>query len=320
MLYSAILEQIGSENEALLHLRDVQRLQLVSAVRDIFPLEMVYVYPPPDPDAQLCPNAQQAIQMGACLTCDGLDEAEAAKVVCPLGFLGLRCTIERHAIQPLQKTDVLLEDHDYLVRVGFSAGGKTINPLKSSLCATSANVTKGNKRKLTDSLKTLFPNTFEFAENWTEWKTKIKDKSPSILILVPHTLKDRSIPTLEIGSTKLWKTGINESVVGASKDARPLVLLIGCETAVPDAPYQGFAAAFSQAGAAITVMTLSPIFESHAVAITEILINQFHQSAQLQQTFSEALLQARRTAMGAGYAEVLTLVADGDADWILVQE
>ena len=106
----------------------------------------------------------------------------------------------------------------------------------------------------------------------------------------------------------------------ASKDARPLVLLIGCETAVPDAPYQGFAAAFSQAGAAITVMTLSPIYESHAVSITEILVSQFRQSAQLQQTFSEALLQARRTAMAAGYAEALTLVADGDADWILIEE
>ena len=157
MLYSAILEQLGSDSEALLHLREAQRLQLVSAVRDVFPLEMVYVYPPPGPDAVLCPNAQQAIQSGACFTCDGLSEEEAVKVVCPLGFLGLRCTIERHAIQPLQKTDVLLGDNEYLVRVGLSLGSKTINPLKSSLCATSANVTKGSKRKLTERAEDHLP-------------------------------------------------------------------------------------------------------------------------------------------------------------------
>ena len=47
------------------------------------------------------------------------------------------------------------------------------------------------------------------------------------------------------------------------------------------------------------------------------LVKQLADSALRQQTFSEALLQARRTAMAAGYAEVLTLVADGDADWVL---
>jgi hypothetical protein len=40
----------------------------------------------------------------------------------------------------------------------------------------------------------------------------------------------------------------------------------------------------------------------------------------MKHTFSQALLQARRTAMAAGYAEVLSLVADGDADWILTEE
>jgi hypothetical protein len=316
LLYATILEQLGAGNEALFHLRDVQRLQLVSAVRDVFPLELVYVYPPPNPDAELCPNAQQAIQMGMCTVCEGLDEEAGAKVLCPAGFLGLRSIIERHAIQPLQQTEAVLQGSDFLLRVGLTAGNKTIDPLKSSLCAASAAVTGANKKKLTASLKALFPNTFDFADTWVDWKSKIKDQT--ILVLIPHHFTDRGIPTLEIGSSKLWKTGINASVVGASKEVRPLVLLIGCETAVSDAPYQGFAAAFSQAGAAITVMTLSPIHESHAIPLTEILVNQLSQSAQVQATFSEALLQARRTAMAAGYAEALTLVADGDADWVLV--
>jgi hypothetical protein len=316
LLYSAMVEQLGVDDQAAVRLHDVQRLQLVSAVRDVFPLELVYVYPPPDPDAELCPNAQQAILDGFCATCEGLDGAKATRVVCPLGFLGLRSVIERHAIQPVQQTGAALQGSDYLLRVGLSAGGKTISPLKSSLCATSARVTSPNKKKLATALKDLFPNSFNFVNTWTDWKSKVKDQT--ILILIPHTLKDRGIPSLEIGDSKLWKTGINASVVPATPQSRPLVLLMGCETAVPDVPYQGFAAAFSAAGAAITVMTISPIHESHAIPITEILVKQFGDSALMQQTFSEALLQARRTAMAAGYAEALTLVADGDADWILV--
>jgi hypothetical protein len=315
MLYSTILEQIGADNEALVHLENAQRLQLVSAVRDVFPLELIYVKTPPNPDAELCSNAQQALQIGACFTCEGLDEESAAKVICPLGFLGVRCTIERHAIQPLQKSDTLLEGKDYLVRIGLSAGGKTIAPLKSSLGSTSGKVDAKNKKKFSANMQTLFAERFVFAENWAEWKNNIQEKT--LLVLIPHTLKDRGLPSLEIGNTKLWQTAIKDAVAAGTK---PIVLLIGCETAVPDVPYQGFAAAFAKAGAAIIVMTLSPIHESHAVPITEILVNQLRQSAQMQHPFSEALLQARRTAMAAGYAEALTLVADGDADWILVEE
>jgi hypothetical protein len=320
LLYTTIQEQIGTESETSLRLREVKRIQLVSAVRDVFPLELVYVYPPPEPGAVLCPNARQAIQSGTCPVCDSLDEASAAGTLCPLGFLGLRSTIERHAIQPVQKTDLALQGMDYQLRVGLTAGDKTLNPLVSSLCAVSANVTGANRDKFTTALQTLFPQGFEVAQDWNEWKHKVQATSPSILILLPHTLKDHGIPSLEIGSLPLWNSMIKEAYVRKSRESRPVVLLIGCETAVPEMPYQGFAAAFSQAGAVITVMTLSPIHESRATPITEILVRQLQQSAQMKHTFSQALLQARRTAMAAGYAEVLSLVADGDADWILTEE
>jgi hypothetical protein len=319
LLYRTILEQIGTESESGLRLREARHIQLVSAVRDVFPLELVYVYPPPEPGAGLCPHARQAILSGACPTCDNLDEAGSAGSLCPLGFLGLRSTIERHAIQPVQITDLALDGMDYQLRVGLTAGGKTINPLVSSLCAVSARVTQANRDRFTTTLQALFPSRFEFAQDWDEWKAKVRDTSPSMLILLPHTLKDHGIPSLEIGNLPLWNTIIKEAHVRSSPESRPVVLLIGCETAVPDTPYQGFAAAFSRAGAVITVMTLSPIHESRATPITEILVRQLQQSAQTGQTFSQALLQARRTAMAAGYAEALSLVADGDADWVLTE-
>ncbi len=318
MLYSTILEQIGPTNDALLHLRDARRLQLVSAVRDVFPLEMVYVFPPPNPDAGLCPNAAQAIQTGACPVCDKLDVDQPADTICPLGFLGLRCIIERHAIQPLPQTEASLDGKDYHIRVGLTGGAKALAPLESRLFAASANVSPGSLKKLNASIQALYPSGFEFAKDWQEWQAKIKNQA--LLILIPHTLRKSGIPTLEIGSSTKWLSLIKEPVVRASKEIRPVVLLIGCETAVPEAPYQSFAAAFAQNGAAITVVTLSPVHELRAAPITEILLKQIQQSSQLGQTFSEALLQARRTAMAEGYAEALTLVADGDADWVLVKE
>jgi hypothetical protein len=179
-------------------------------------------------------------------------------------------------------------------------------------------VEQTSKQKLTTALGDLFPQGFEFAENWNDWKEKVK-KKPSTLVLVPHTKREANIPSLEIGDSTLWNTGINKTILGESEGSRPLVLLLGCETALPEVPYQGFAAYFSAAGAAITVITLSPIHESRAVPIAEILMRQCHQSAQEHRTFSEALLLARRAAMAKGYPEVLTLVADGDADWVLVE-
>jgi hypothetical protein len=107
--------------------------------------------------------------------------------------------------------------------------------------------------------------------------------------------------------------------VGSSKTVKPLVLLIGCETAVPETPYQQFAAFFANAGAAITVMTLAPIHESRAAPITKILVEQVRQCAKEKKSFGEALLQTRRVAMSQGYGEVLSLVADGDADWVLTE-
>ena len=314
IIYENIQDQIGRGNKAMLHLREAQRLQLVSPEPDAFPLEMVYVYPAPTPEAELCPNAEQVLLNGKCATCERISEKDTAKVVCPLGFLGMRCIIERHIIQ----SDAM-ENKDIKLCVGWMEEGKKILPLKSSLFATSREVTADDLQQLSSSLRVIFPDKLEYAQNWSDWKEKIK-LSPTILILIPHHVKSGEIPSLEIGKDILWSSGIKEPVVHVSPDIRPLVLLMGCQTAVPEAPYQGFAAAFSRAGAAITVVTLSPIHESHAVPITEILVRQFHQSALSKQSFGDALLQARRTAMAAGYAEVLTLMADGDVDWILTME
>jgi hypothetical protein len=323
MLYDTILEQIGAENEALIRLREVKRLQLVSAVRDVLPLELVYVYPPPEPDAELCPDARQALTTGVCTRCDGLDADSMARRICPLGFLGLRCTIERHAIQPLQQAEAILEGKDYQIQAGLTAGKKTINPLRSSLGAASGKVTNDQIKHLIQVMGDIFQGQFEYAQDNSEWKAKFKN-TPTMLILLPHTLKNRGIPSLEIGNTFLWKPEIKRAlkdVFGQATQAyQPVVLLIGCETADPDTPYQSFAADFSQAGAPITVLTLSPIHATRAAPITEILVKQIQAGAKNGQTFSAALLQARREALAAGYAEALALAADGDADWVLSEE
>jgi len=317
-LYQTIQEQLGGNGQSPIDLRSITHLQLVSAVRDVFPLELVYVFPAPKLSAVLCPNALDAILNGKCDDCENLDENVPSDVVCPMGFLGMRSVIERHVVKPLRLTEKLLEGKDYQILVGLPAGGKNLSPFKSSLAAASNKVQQSSKQKLSEALQALFPEGIEFAENWDDWMEKVK-KQPSTLLLVPHTKKERNLPCLEIGDSFLPNALITKSLLGQSEEARPLVFLLGCDTALSDMPYQGFAMYFSRAGAAITVITLSPIHESRAVQLAEILMKQCYQSAQSHQTFSEALLLARRTAMAKGYPEVLTLVADGDADWVLVE-
>jgi hypothetical protein len=318
-LYNTIQEQLGGNDISPINLRSITRLQLVSEIRDVFPLELVYVYPTPKPNAGLCTKFQQAILEGKCEDCEGLDEDDIVDVVCPLGFLGMRCVIERHMIKPLRLTKSLLDGNKYQILVGLTAGGKKLSPFNSSLAAASIRVKQKSKQKLYEALQDLFPQGFEFAANWDDWREKVK-KKPSTLLLVPHTEEERTIPCLEIGETKLANIEINKSILGESEEgSRPLVLLLGCVTGLPEEPYQGFALSFSKAGAAITVITLSQIHESRAVQLAEILLKQCYQSAKDHQTFSEAMLLARRTAMAKGYPEVLTLVADGDADWVLVE-
>lgn len=314
LLYNGIVEsQIGPHP-----LKAARRIQLVSARESFLPLEFLYDRPSPTQDATLCPNAKEALAAGSCVHCDNLDSEMARHYVCPLGFWGLSRVIERHAVRPVAETQ--LNGNEYALRADPIHDRDTLDILQAATYAASHRVRAGQIHALLETLVEVTDQGVEHVQDWAAWRQAILRRNPSILVLLPHTLEDQDyIPTLEIGKAqRLPEDQITADCVQADLDHHPpVVVLLGCETAVPDIPFQAFAAQFRLHGAAIVVSTLTPVLGRHAVPVAQILASELERVAQAGGTFGGALLGLRRRALAAGIPMVLSLVAYGDADWRL---
>lgn len=295
-----------------------RRIQLVSARESFLPLEFIYDHPSPNAAATLCPQARQALETGQCSVCPTLDEAAARAVICPLGFWCMSRVIERHAVRPVAETR--LSSGEYALQADPIAGREVLRVLASALYTASARVQAAQIAELLGTLSTVTNQQAAYVEDWDGWRQGVQAKAPSLLVLLPHTLKDADdIPTLEIGDKKqLPEDQITADYVHGGPGADPpVVLLLGCETAVPDIPFQGFAAQFRGNGAAIVLSTLAPVLGRHAIPVAAILASELARAAGEGGTFGDALLGLRRRALAAGIPMVLGLVAYGDADWRL---
>nr|NIV35269.1 hypothetical protein [Anaerolineae bacterium] len=319
LLYDGIVRtQVGESG--LLNDED-RRIQLVSARESFLPLEFMYDHPSPLPEARLCPRAREALQTGQCTHCDQLDEEAKRAYVCPLGFWCMSRVIERHAVRPVAETN--LSGTEYALQSDPIAGRDTLDVLNAAVYAASNRVQEAQIEELLETLADVTDHRVERVPDWGTWRDAVQSRNPSILVLVPHTLEDvDSIPALEIGEEQqLPEDQITAGYVHAARDYRPpVVLLLGCETAEPDVPFQAFAVQFRIHGAAIVLSTLTPVLGRHAVPVAQMLVGELKRAARASGTFGDALLGLRRRALAAGIPMVLSLVAYGDADWRLGSE
>jgi hypothetical protein len=299
-------------------LRTARRIQLVSARESYLPLEFVYERPSPTADATLCPNAAAALETGACAQCEQLDEEAARAYICPMGFWCMSRVIERHAVKPVDETN--LSGAEYALQIDPVTGRDVLQVLDEVVCTTSDRVQAEQIEELQGALAELFGKPVKTVADWDAWRDAIHDLKPSILILVLHTTEDRDkFPILEIGhEQQLAGDHITDQHVHAVPgDRPPVVLLLGCDTAVPETPWESFVLQFRLHGAAIVLSTLTPVLGRHAVPVTVILLNELKRVARTGGTFGDALLGLRRRALAAGIPMVLSLVSYGDADWRL---
>src|SRR6185369_5394188 len=177
-----------------------------------FPIEFLYELHSPRADATLCPCTSQALRSGVrsreCI------KSEPGKYVCPLGFWGFNRVIEWHLYRPEAKSelsgmDVALQSRKLQLR-------KTLKPLGAALFGASRKAdagVRGSVGRLTNTLKTVAAR-FEMADNWKSWAKNVTTLSPSLLLLLPHSDKDRdNIITLEIGGENLAVDQIDENYV-----------------------------------------------------------------------------------------------------------
>jgi hypothetical protein len=311
LLYDAIAETYL----AGFPLADDLPIQLVSARESFLPLEFLYDRPAPAPDATLCPGAAAALASGRCTACAGYTEDEARRYVCPLGFWCMRRVIERHAVRPVDES--YLHGADYVLATDPTEGRNALSVLRSAVCAASNKVKPADVEALRASLAAATQGHVAYVQDWAAWRQAVQAGDPSLLVLLPHTLRDEGdVPTLEIGEDEyLGEVDIDVLDVRADVATTPVVLLLGCETAVPDIPFQDFAARFRALGAAIVLNTLAPVLGRHVVPVAQMLVEEFESAGEAGSTFGTALLDVRRRGLAAGLPVVLSLVAYGDADW-----
>jgi hypothetical protein len=309
------------------------RLQIVDGSPDaFFPVEFVYDKGLPNDAAPLCKNARKALLDGRC-SADCVSEAEAGNVICPLGFWCLSRVIERHKfLGNRQVAGRRLAPDESLLLAEPATGRNTIRPFGGAVFAASDRVDAvqaGSIKMVAKALAGAISYRTSQVSTWRDWNRSIQSESPPLLVILCHTDKKLRAGTsavqIEIGAKgeKEWLDvdGITgKYVLGPSGGPHPVLLLIGCTTALEKAPFSNAVANFQANGTAIVLSTLASILGEHAALTTAKLIEQLAQIADKRQiTFGDALLKVRRELMADNIPMVLALVAFGDADWRLAR-
>lgn len=302
-------------------------IQVISAVQDaILPIELVYARRAPTDTAKICPRAQASLRAGKCAaSCSKLKDQ--SKFICPLAFWGVKRVIERHA-------------HNAELRKVATGGSfavvseptdlrPTLDLRKGGLVAGSQRVGKavpGGLEEICESVEKLTGSALKPVSDWKSWTKSIGKSGPSLLVLIVHTEEtpnDSTIPQMEIGNASwLPLTQLEDAHVVRENGAPPLVLLLGCETGVPDKKFANFVNRLRIHKAAIVVAAGAKIHAKHAVPVAKEFVRRIREAADADgdATFGEVMLTVRRQMLADGIPMVLTLNAFGDADWRLAKQ
>lgn len=292
------------------------RIQIVEARAGAWlPVEIFYGSRPPKPGKPLCPNARAALlrEHGASHeTCPHRDDPEHQ---CPLRFWGFRNVIER---QPCLNAP---NGADYTISVPQS-GANRIDALRSALIGASAKVRAKDISEPGGLIETVghFVQTARTVKDWNEWEQAVQQDSPSLLVLLPHSMEDPNnvgIPALEIGGALLTPAYMESSYVAGPATASPVVLLLGCSTQLTDVPFLNFVEAFKREKAALVIGTLATIRGRRTVAFVSALLDGLKSAAGSNRSFGEVFLETKRKMLAGGDGFVLSLTAYGDVGWRL---
>lgn len=286
------------------------RIQLVEARLGAFlPLEFVYPSYAPDKDAKLCPHGKKELAAPQKTKCPNERDR---KFVCPSVFWGFNRVIERWPHMDLK------DNFDYQLSVPKGNGTK-LDPLASALLGASRRVHAADVASTKKALNPLLRSEVQVVPSWGDWPAAIEKRSPSLLILFPHSDEDDGIAALEIGKDFLQVSSLESDYVRPDgHEPGPIVLLLGCSTKLPRVAFHDFVSRFRMKGAAVVVGTLSLIRGRHATRFVGEFLGVLKQHAgKKNAVFGDVLLQTKQTMLAAGDPFALTLVAYGDADWRL---
>lgn len=287
----------------------LDRVQLTTQYDAYFPLEFFYDGPiPKNETASLCPQRQPCLKSGKALSPCAVREAK--QHLCPMGFLGVTSIIERQTwTNDHPNVPWLSAPKDFDVRNRLSS-------LRAAAFAASPvadmylNQNSGNATGVTtaDVAQVVAP----MINDWESWETAIQS-GPSLLVLIPHIDNEQMYigqnDSLSFGAVGLEHVG----------SGRPLVVAMGCSSAVAPVAIAGLPSIFLRCGAAVVIAALTEILGRHANVVTAEIVSALRQAAQDKQltTVGYIVNATRRQMLEQNLAIGLVLVAFGDADFML---
>jgi hypothetical protein len=294
-----------------------ERIAIAGPWDQYVPIEYVYEGPAPDFDAEVCPNALARMEKGKCGKCGDCPHRQTGTYVCPLRFWGFSSEIERRYADTLEQA-----------RPGQGPGRRRLGRLTSSMLGysdRSANFDGADVKvkeltsKLSDVVSKIIPAT-----DWIEWCRGIAGQAPNLLLLMPHTGTYQSRDALELGTGTTkdhWraKSRISEADVGLT-DQVEFVALLGCNTTESNQQFATYPEQFRRYGADLLLTTTATVRGADAVPIATVLVDMLKEAASSPRhlkTFGGFVTELRRRAFVAGAPGVLSVVAYGDADWIV---
>jgi hypothetical protein len=321
-LYGAVGRHIVSDLAGE-DLASIQVLQ--SDPNDVVPVEFVYDLPTPTTTAGLCPNWEAALGTGSCDPANHPDDGTGlATVVCPSGFWCLSKVIERQVVDRGNPIVDLL-GKDFAVRAEPGSERRHLPPFGRALLGASNRVDlvqPGRIDAVLATLRELSADGASRADRWADWVRGVTELRPSLLVLLSHTERAEGSVALEIGDgDRRLVAQITPSVVRAAPDDAPIVLLLGCDTAIAHRELQSFVAQFRDNGAALVVGTIAAVLGEHAAPVAQALARAFHESATAAgpdgATFGVVMRDVRRRILADGELMSMCLATYGDADWRL---
>jgi len=292
------------------------RIQIVIARPDetTLPLEICYDGVAPGVGATMCPAWRAALEAG---TCQPACPADRATVVCPVAFWGTHRVIERHAYAKIDAA--LLAGNAYGLQQEPAVGRARLPIVGGSVCAAAdaarAVDAAAVDRAFAEAGEVAGP--ISEARTWAQWRALIH-QNPSILVLLAHSDLVKTNRALVIGADDTAMiSDINPALVGAGGGSGPIVLLLGCSTAIAETAFQSFVAQFRAAGAAIVIGTLCEILGQHAAPIAGQLLAEIQRAhgGREPTPLGDLMPVLRRRLLARGYPIAMAVAPYGDADW-----
>jgi hypothetical protein len=190
--------------------------------------------------------------------------------------------------------------------------------LEKILLAASNRVSETDQKATLEAARIIDPEAQE-AKNWDEWKAWAEKAQPGLLVALPHNvITSLEIEALEIGDRELLRLDEIETRWPSSERVAPVVLLLGCNTALAEITYQDFIDRIRCRGAGVVVGTLTSVLGRHSAPVAREFLRQLSQGGNTGlSTFGEVMRRVRHRMLRAGNLMSLALVAYGSSEWRL---